>query len=338
VLTDITAARDAALADIEGAHTLDDIAGLTARLLGKKGDLAQLKSGLGRLGSIDEKKAAGQAINDAVSAVASALDQRRGALAAAALAARVEAERLDLTEYVGKPTRGHAHLVTQAWERLEDVFIGLGFQIAEGPEVETDWHNFEALNMGVGHPARGEFDTLFVDHVTPDGKAGTTLLRTHTSPVQIRTMLESEPPIYIVAPGRVFRRDTPDATHMPVFHQIEGLVIDRDITMADLAGTIEAFTKAFFGPGFTSRLRPSYFPFTEPSAEFDIQRPDGSWIELGGCGMVHPNVLRAGGLDPEEWSGFAFGFGIDRMAKERHGVEDIRDMYTNDIRFLEQFP
>jgi phenylalanyl-tRNA synthetase alpha chain len=150
-------------------------------------------------------------------------------------------------------------------------------------------------------------------------------------------MLDSEPPIYIVAPGRVFRRDTPDATHMPVFHQIEGLVIDRDITMADLAGTIEAFTKAFFGPGFTSRLRPSYFPFTEPSAEFDIQRPDGSWIELGGCGMVHPNVLRAGGLDPEEWSGFAFGFGIDRMAKERHGVADIRDMYTNDIRFLEQF-
>ncbi|TFH21354.1 MAG: phenylalanine--tRNA ligase subunit alpha [Acidimicrobiales bacterium] len=337
MLTDITAARDAALIDIGGADTLDDIAALTARLLGKKGDLAQLKSGLGRLESIDDKKAAGQAINDAMSAVSAALDHRRSALATEALAARVDAERLDLTEYVGKPTRGHAHLVTQAWERLEDVFIGLGFQVAEGPEVETDWHNFEALNMGEGHPARGEFDTLFVDHVTPDGKAGTTLLRTHTSPVQIRTMLESEPPIYIVAPGRVFRRDTPDATHMPVFHQIEGLVIDRDITMADLAGTIEAFTKAFFGSGFTSRLRPSYFPFTEPSAEFDIQRPDGSWIELGGCGMVHPNVLRAGGLDPEEWSGFAFGFGIDRMAKERHGVEDIRDMYTNDIRFLEQF-
>ena len=150
-------------------------------------------------------------------------------------------------------------------------------------------------------------------------------------------MLTSEPPIYIVAPGRVFRRDTPDATHMPVFHQIEGLVIDRDITMADLAGTIEAFTKAFFGPGCTSRLRPSYFPFTEPSAEFDIQRPDGSWIELGGCGMVHPNVLRAGGLDPAVWSGFAFGFGIDRMAKERHGVEDIREMYLDDVRFMEQF-
>ena len=337
MLTDITAARDAALAEIEAAGSLDEVAALTAQLLGKKGALAQQKTRLGSLESIDEKKAAGQAINEAMSTVSDALDRRRIALAAEARAARVEAERLDLTEFVGKPTRGHAHLVTQAWERLEDVFIGLGFQIAEGPEVETDWHNFEALNMGEGHPARGEFDTLFVDHVTPEGKAGTTLLRTHTSPVQIRTMLDSEPPIYIVAPGRVFRRDTPDATHMPVFHQIEGLVIDRNITMADLAGTIEAFTKAFFGPGFTSRLRPSYFPFTEPSAEFDIQRPDGSWIELGGCGMVHPNVLRAGGLDPEEWSGFAFGFGIDRMAKERHGVEDIRDMYTNDIRFLEQF-
>jgi phenylalanyl-tRNA synthetase alpha chain len=337
VLTDITAARDSALADIAAATNLDEITSLTTRLTGKKGDLARLKTRLGSLDSIDEKKAAGAAINSALAAVTDALDARREALGAEALAARVDAERLDLTEFIGKPTRGHAHLVTQAWERLEDVFIGLGFQVAEGPEVETDWHNFEALNMPVGHPARGEWDTLFVDHVPPGGEPGTTVLRTHTSPVQIRTMLDSEPPIYIVAPGRVFRRDTPDSTHMPVFHQIEGLVIDRDITMADLAGTIEAFTKAFFGPGFTSRLRPSYFPFTEPSAEFDIQRPDGSWIELGGCGMVHPNVLRAGGLDPEQWSGFAFGFGIDRMAKERHGVEDIRDMYTNDIRFLEQF-
>jgi phenylalanyl-tRNA synthetase alpha chain len=337
VLTDITAARDAALIEIDAANTLDDVATLAARLTGKKGDLAQLKTRLGSLETIEDKKSAGAAINDAFAAVTAALDARRTALGAEALARQVEAERLDLTEFFGKPTRGHAHLVTQAWERLEDVFIGLGFQVAEGPEVETDWHNFEALNMGEGHPARGEFDTLFVDHVTPDGTTGTTLLRTHTSPVQIRTMLAQRPPIYVVAPGRVFRRDTPDATHMPVFHQIEGVVIDRDISMADLAGTIEAFTKAFFGPGFTSRLRPSYFPFTEPSAEFDIQRPDGGWIELGGCGMMHPNVLRAGGIDPEEWSGFAFGFGIDRMAKERHAVEDIREMYSNDIRFLEQF-
>ena len=337
MLSDITAARDTALHDIAASGGLDEVASLTTRLAGKKGELAQLKTRLGSLESIDEKRTAGAAINEALTAVADALEARRTELGTEALAQRVEAERLDLTEYVGKPTRGHAHLVTQAWERLEDVFIGLGFQVAEGPEVETDWHNFEALNMPIGHPARGEWDTLFVDHVPPGGEPGTTVLRTHTSPVQIRTMLESEPPIYVVAPGRVFRRDTPDATHMPVFHQIEGLVIDRDITMADLAGTIEAFTRAFFGPGFTSRLRPSYFPFTEPSAEFDIQRPDGSWIELGGCGMVHPNVLRAGGLDPEEWSGFAFGFGIDRMAIMRHGVADIREMFSDDIRFMEQF-
>jgi phenylalanyl-tRNA synthetase alpha chain len=337
VLTEIAAAKDAALAEIDAAPSLDDLSALASRLTGKKGRLATLKSGLGALPSVDEKKRAGQAVNEALAAVSAALDARRSALAADALAERVERERLDLTEFTGVPGRGHAHLVTQAWERLEDVFVGLGFRIAEGPEVETDWHNFEALNMGEGHPARGEFDTLFLDHVPPGGKPGSTVLRTHTSPVQIRTMLQQRPPIFIVAPGRVFRRDTPDATHMPVFHQIEGLVVDRDITMADLAGTIEAFTKAFFGAEFTSRLRPSYFPFTEPSAEFDIQRPNGEWIELGGCGMVHPNVLRAGGLDPEEWSGFAFGFGIDRMAKERHGVEDLREMYSDDLRFVRQF-
>ncbi len=337
MLSDIIAARDAALAAIDSASTLHEVNDLASRLTGKKGELAQLKTKLGSLESIDDKKSAGQTINDAIAAVTEALEGRRASLGNEALIARIESERLDLTEFIGNPKRGHAHLVTQAWERLEDTFIGLGFQVAEGPEVETDWHNFEALNMGDGHPARGEFDTLFVDHVPPGGQAGTTLLRTHTSPVQIRTMLTQEPPIYIVAPGRVFRRDTPDATHMPVFHQIEGLVVDRNITMADLAGTIEAFTKAFFGKDFTSRLRPSYFPFTEPSAEFDIQRPNGEWIELGGCGMVHPNVLRAGGLDPDAWSGFAFGFGIDRMAKERHGIDDIRDMFTNDIRFLEQF-
>ena len=337
MITDIIAAKDAALADIEAAASLEDIVALTTRYAGKKGELSALKKQLGGLDSIAEKKAAGAAVNDAMSAVDVALDARRVVLSAAALAAQVENERLDLTEFMGAPTRGHAHLATQAWERLEDVFVGLGFRVAEGPEVETDWHNFEALNMPIGHPARGEWDTLFVDHVPPGGEPGSTVLRTHTSPVQIRTMLAEEPPIYIVAPGRVFRRDTPDATHMPVFHQIEGLVIDRNITMADLAGTIDAFTKAYFGPGFNSRLRPSYFPFTEPSAEFDIQRPDGSWIELGGSGMVHPNVLRAGGLDPEEWSGFAFGFGIDRMAIMRHGVADIREMFADDIRFLEQF-
>jgi phenylalanyl-tRNA synthetase alpha chain len=333
----ITAARDAALAEIAAAGTIDGVTVAGGRLLGKKGELAQLKTRLGSLATVDEKRDAGQAVNAALQVVEAALSARTAELGDAALSAQVAGERLDLTETTARPTRGHAHLVTQAWERLEDVFVGLGFRVAEGPEVETDWHNFEALNMGEGHPARGEFDTLFVDYTPPGGEPGHTVLRTHTSPVQIRTMLTQAPPIYIVAPGRVFRRDTPDATHMPVFHQIEGLVVDRNITLADLAGTIEAFTKAFFGAEFSSRLRPSYFPFTEPSAEFDVRRPDGSWLELGGCGMVHPNVLRAGGIDPSEWSGFAFGFGIDRMAVLRHQVDDLRDMYANDLRFVEQF-
>ena len=172
-----------------------------------------------------------------------------------------------------------------------------------------------------------------MDWATP----GSTLLRTHTSPVQVRTMLDQAPPIYVVCPGRVFRQDTPDTTHMPVFHQIEGLVIDKAITLGDLAGTLDAFVKAFFGGDFSSRLRPSYFPFTEPSAEFDVRRPDGSWLELGGCGMVHPNVLQAGGIDPETWSGFAFGFGIDRFALTRHAVDDLREFWSGDIRFLSQF-
>jgi len=325
-------ARRAGLDAIAGAATLDELRTVETDVLGKRGALARSKAGLGALPA-EQRRDAGRAVNEAVAAVQAALDERRTTLAAESRRLQLADERLDLTEALGHPRRGHAHLVTQATERLEDTFIGLGFQIAEGPEVETDWHNFEALNMPPSHPARSEWDTLFVDH----GPPGSTLLRTHTSPVQIRVMLTSPPPIYAIMPGRVFRRDTPDATHMPVFHQLEGLVVDRGITFTDLAGTIEAFTKAFFGSEFSSRLRPSYFPFTEPSAEFDIRRPDGSWLELGGCGMVHPNVLRAGGLDPEEWSGFAFGFGIDRMAKERHGVADLRDMFANDIRFIEQF-
>jgi phenylalanyl-tRNA synthetase alpha chain len=335
VLDDIAAARDAALKQIAEATTLDDVVRVDLDVLGKKGTLTQLKTKLGSLASHDDKRVAGQELNSAQRGVTEAIAARRAELTAAARAATIAADRLDLTEFAAAPRRGHSHIVTQAWERLEDVFTGLGFTVAEGPEVETDWHNFEALNMPTSHPARNEFDTLFVDHA--GAPAGTTVLRTHTSPVQIRTMLAQAPPIYIVAPGRVFRRDTPDATHMPVFHQIEGLVIDRGINLGHLAGTIEAFTKAFFGEGFTSRLRPSYFPFTEPSGEFDIRTPSGEWLELGGCGMVHPNVLRYGGIDPEEWSGFAFGFGIDRMAKERHLVEDLREMFTGDIRFGEQF-
>jgi phenylalanyl-tRNA synthetase alpha chain len=320
------------LTAIAAARTTDELRVVEADLFGKRGPLARAKAGLGSLPA-EQRRDAGRAVNEAMAAVQAAADERRAVLVAEARRAQLASERLDLTEAHRKPRRGHAHLVTQATERLEDTFIGLGFQIAEGPEVETDWYAFGALNMPSSHPARSMWDTLFVDH----GPPGSTVLRPHTSPVQIRVMETTPPPIYVVMPGRVFRRDTADATHMPVFHQIEGLVVDRGITFPDLAGTIEAFTKAFFGADFTSRLRPSYFPFTEPSAEFDIRRPDGRWLELGGCGMVHPNVLTAGGLDPEEWSGFAFGFGIDRMAKERHGVADLREMFSNDIRFIEQF-
>lgn len=332
MIDQVQAARDSALGMVDVATTIAGLREVETEVLGKKGALATLKTRLGSL-PVEDRKAAGQAINEAMTALQQAVEARRRELGAAEVQARIAAERMDLTEVTARPRRGHPHLSTQAWERLEDVFVGLGFQIAEGPEVETDFYNFEALNMPRSHPARSGFDTLFTDY-RPDGSV---LLRTHTSPVQIRVMQAIAPPIYMVMPGKVFRRDTPDATHMPVFHQIEGLVVDRNITMAHLAGTIDAFTKAFFGEGFNSRLRPNYFPFTEPSAEFDIQRPDGTWIELGGCGMVHPNVLRAGGLDPEEWSGFAFGFGIDRMARERHGVDDLRDMFSNDIRFIEQF-
>ena len=220
----------------------------------------------------------------------------------------------------------------------------MGFALAEGPEIETEWYNFGALNFPPGHPARAMYDTLYVEYGEPES----TLLRTHTSPVQMRVLEANEPPIYVVCPGRVYRSDTPDASHMPVFHQIEGLVVDRGISMGDLAGTLEAFTTAYFGGAIRSRLRPSYFPFTEPSAEYDITcvicEGEGcqtckrtGWIELGGCGMVHPNVLRNGGVDPEEFTGFAFGFGTDRLSLMRYGIDDLRDMFTNDIRFLRQF-
>jgi phenylalanyl-tRNA synthetase alpha chain len=321
-------AADAAAA----ATSLDDLQRVSTEFLGKRSAVSDAKKQLGSLDA-EARKAAGRRLNAVRDQIEAALETRRVELAAVARAARLEAERLDLTEIVHRRRLGHLHLVTQARDRLEDLFVGMGFTVAEGPEIEDDWHNFGALNFPPGHPARDMQDTFYVDYGEPES----TVLRTHTSPVQIRVMQSQPPPIYSIMPGRVFRQDTADATHMPVFHQIEGLVVDTDITFADLAGTIEAFTSAYFGPGFTSRLRPSYFPFTEPSAEFDIRRPDGSWLELGGCGMVHPNVLRAGGIDPEVHTGFAFGFGIDRLALMRHGVDDLRELFTNDVRFLRQF-
>ena len=318
---------------LQSARDVDEIRRVTNEHTGKGSVLLDVKAALGSITDVEIRKATGRAINEALGALETLASARLAELQRAAAGAAAATESMDLTEFVTSRKRGHAHIVTQAWERLEDVFVGMGFTVAEGPEVETDFHNFTALNMPPHHPARSSFDTMFVKFGSP----GSTLLRTHTSPVQIRVMQEWDLPIYAVMPGRVFRRDTPDATHMPVFHQIEGLVVDKGITFAHLAGTIEAFTKAFFGNDFTSRLRPSYFPFTEPSAEFDVRSANGKWVELGGCGMVHPNVLRAGGIDPEVYTGFAFGFGIDRMAKERHDVADLRDMYANDLRFMRQF-
>jgi phenylalanyl-tRNA synthetase alpha chain len=312
--------------------TLAELGELERELLGKGSALVGFKRQLGSLDA-DGRREAGAALNHAQDAVRAAMAERRHLLAAAARRAQAEAERLDLTEVRAGRDAGHLHLVTQTIEELEDVFVGLGFTVAEGPEVEDDWHNFTALNFGPHHPARDMQDTFFVGL----GKPREVVMRTHTSPVQVRVMEAQPPPIYSVMPGRVYRNEATDSTHLAVFHQLECLVIDRGITFGHLAGTIEMFVEAYFGSGWTSRLRPSYFPFTDPSAEFDIQRPDGTWLELGGSGMVHPNVLANCGIDPEEFSGFAFGFGLDRLAATKYGVTDLRELASTDIRFLEQF-
>ena len=328
--------------DVPAAASLDALHELEVALTGKRSVLTLAKRELADLDD-GQRREAGRRLNETRQRVEGLLADRRSALAAAEREATVAAGWLDLTERQPR-TGGHLHLVTQARDHLEDVFVGMGFTVAEGPEVETDFYNFEALNLPQSHPARGMWDTFYVEL----GDPGTILLRTHTSPVQIRVMEATEPPIYSVMPGRVYRRDTADASHTPVFHQIEGLVVDEGISFADLAGTLDAFTRAYFGRQVRSRLRPSYFPFTEPSAEYDIScvfcGGDGcrscggtGWLELGGCGMVHPNVFAAVGYDPECWTGFAFGFGIDRMTAQRSGVDDLRDLFTNDIRFLEQF-
>ena len=320
---------------LAAAADLDAVAGIERELLGRRSLFTEAKRQLGGLDP-GERASAGRHLNDARARVEAAVAAARERLAASGRSDRYAAERLDLTERLPQTAplrRGHFHPVTQARDRLEDVFVGMGYTVAEGPEVESAWYNFEALNIPDWHPARGSFDTIFVNLGEPEE----VMLRSHTSPVQVRVMEKRKPPIYIVVPGRTFRADTADATHLPAFNQIEGLAVDRNITMGDLAGTIDEFVRAFFGGEVKSRFRPSYFPFTEPSAEFDILRADGSWLELGGCGMVHPNVLRNCGIDPEEWQGFAFGFGIDRLAVMRHEIDDVREFVNNDIRFLGQF-
>ena len=314
------------------ASTSEELAQVQSQFLGKKSKLVSAKKELGSLPA-EERASTGKELNSLRSQIEQLIADRKAVLQETEWNSKFAEERQDLTEKLNTINRGHLHLITQARDELEDVFIGMGYTVAEGPEVETAWYNFEALNIPDWHPARGNFDTIFVDLGGPEE----VMLRSHTSPVQVRTMEVQEPPIYIVAPGRTFRTDSADATHLPAFNQIEGLVIDKGITMGDLAGTIDSFVHAFFGQEVKSRLRPSYFPFTEPSAEFDISRADGSWLELGGGGMVHPNVLRNCNIDPEEWQGFAFGFGIDRLVSMRYQLDDIRELVVNDARFLRQF-
>ncbi len=337
---------------IAGAHSTEALAEVETEYLGKRSALTRAHRTLGGLDP-EARKEAGRRLNEVRTGLETLLAARRAELVLAERAAALRADRLDLTEVIPAQvlsplSRGHLHLVTQARAELEDVFTGMGFTVAEGPEAESDWYNFEALNMPPAHPARGMYDTMYLDVGEPE----TVLLRTHTSPVQIhlmeRAVRDGTLPIHAVMPGKCFRLDTADARHLPVFNQIEGLVVDHGITFGDLAGTIQVFTEAYFGAGMQSRLRPAYFPFTEPSAELEITCTicfgEGcrtcshtGWIELGGCGMVDPAVFAAVGIDTGEWSGFAFGFGMDRLAQMRHAVPDMRSFLENDIRFLSQF-
>ena len=317
------------VAQADSERALDEV---RVRFLGKKGALtAQLKT-LGQLPA-EERREAGQAINRAKQTLEQAISERGESLARDRLNAQLAEETLDVTLPGRSIEPGGVHPVNRALDRLLDIFQRLGFEVATGPEVEDDYFNFEALNFPPHHPARAMHDTFYL----PDGR----LLRTHTSPVQIRVMKERGAPVRIVAPGRVFRSDS-DQTHTPQFHQVEGLLVDRDVTFADLKGMLSDFVNAFFEDDLEMRLRPSYFPFTEPSAEVDVRwrHPDGTagdWLEVLGCGMVHPNVLVNCGVDPEEYTGYAFGLGVERFAMLRYRVDDLRLFFDNDLRFLRQF-
>ena len=330
-MSEIESLSKQALADIAAAATPDALEALRVSLLGKSGSVtAQLKA-LGALPA-DQRKAAGEAINRARDAISAALSTRKVELDSAALDARLAVEGIDVTLPGRDPGRGGIHPISRTLERIADIFGRLGYELADGPEIEDDWHNFEALNFPPHHPARAMHDTFYFG----DGR----LLRTHTSGVQVRYMHDHAPPLRMIAAGKVYRSDS-DQTHSPMFHQVEGLLVDEHSTFADLKGTLAEFVRAFFERDFEMRFRPSYFPFVEPGAEVDIawRQPDGStrWLEVLGCGMVHPNVLRNVGIDPEKYTGFAFGLGVERFAMLRYGVNDLRAFFENDVRFLEQF-
>ena len=337
-------ARSRAFGEIEAASDADELAEIERRYVGRRSPAAQVTEAIKTLPP-EDRRGAGKAVSDYKAAVAEAVTRRRDAIAGAGAGARPPGELLDLTEGGHGRARGHLHLVTQVQRELEDIFAGLGYRVAEGPEVEDDWHNFEALNIPPAHPARSMQDTLYVRL----GGEEQVMLRTHTSPVQIRTMETDAPPIYVIVPGRTYRNETPGPRNSPVFHQMECLAVDHGLTLADLFGTIEAFVKRLFDDeSVRTRFRSDFFPYTEPSAELAVScifcHGDGcrvcsqtGWIELGGCGMVDPNVFEAVGYDPEEWQGFAFGFGLERIAMIRYGIDEIRTFFEGDVRFLAQY-
>ena len=327
-----------ALEELKGAQDLKVLDAVRVKYLGKKGELTAILKQMGKL-SAEERPVIGQLANQVRADIEQMLEQTKTDLEAKALDIRLAGETLDVTLPGQKKPLGKKHPLTIVLDELKEIVVGMGFEIATGPEVELDYYNFEALNIPKDHPSRDTQDTFYIsDNV---------LLRTQTSPMQIRTMEKKKPPIRIIAPGRVYRSDAVDATHSPLFHQVEGLVVDKGITMADLKGTLEVFVKRLYGDSTVVRFRPHHFPFTEPSAELDVQcfhchgegcslcKGEG-WIEILGCGMVHPQVLLNCGIDPEEYSGFAFGLGLERMVMMRYGIDDLRLFYDNDVRFLKQ--
>jgi len=331
----VEAAVDAALAAIAAAGDSAALKQVRTEHTGEKSTLAQLNAELRNVPN-DQKAALGKLVGGARGRVNQAFAVREAEILEAEAAAQLEAETVDVTALPSRYTAGARHPLALLQDRVCDVFTGMGWEIAEGPEVESEWFNFDALNFDADHPARAMQDTFFVD--PPEAHL---VLRTHTSPVQVRSMLEREVPIYVLAPGRVYRTDEFDATHLPVFMQFEGLAVDKGLTMAHLRGTLEHMARAMFGEGAQIRLRPNYFPFTEPSAEMDVWQPNAKggarWVEWGGCGMVNRNVLRSAGIDPEVYQGFAFGMGIERTLQFRNDMNDMRDMVEGDVRFSQQF-
>lgn len=335
----LEAIQKQALEKLKQIADIRELEDLKVAYLGKKGELTQILKGMGAL-TVEERPVIGQMANDVRVALEEGIANAKNRLTMAMRDAKLKSEVIDVTMPGKGRALGKKHPLTAVLDELKDVFLGMGYEIAEGPEVELDYYNFEALNIPKNHPARDTQDTFYISE--------NVVLRTHTSPVQIRHMKSHKPPIRIICPGRVYRSDAVDATHSPVFHQVEGLVIDKGVTMGDLIGTLQAFAKAIFGENTKIRLRPHHFPFTEPSAEVDVScwGCDGSgcrickgegWVEILGAGMVHPNVLRECGIDPEVYSGFAFGMGVERITMGKYGIDDMRLLFENDMRFLKQF-